>query len=200
MITEKRVIVISLFIFAIIVATLIYDKYKPQDVQWATITTQEKALLLSGDILFTEGHSFKSDLVRMASGTKDGQHYSHCGVISIDNNQVYVVHMSIDKGVITKEPIDSFWSNNKVNSYGVCRAEGFESRAEMEAELNNLLLNKVRFDNSYNAMDNKELYCTELICYLFSKVSDLNLYPFENLKDNIYPNNLYEIPILTKIL
>lgn len=198
--SENRVIIASIFIFIIIAGVLIYDRYNPKDMQWATITNHEKALLMSGDIVFTDGNSVKSDAVRMASGAKDDLDYSHCGIIIIESDNVYVVHMSINKGMIVKELIDNFWSTNRVNDYAICRVEGFVSTQKIEEELNKLLHNKVLFDNGYNAMDSDELYCTELVCYIYNNVSDVNLYPFEDQSVCIYPNNLFEIPILTKIL
>lgn len=198
--SEKKVIIASIFIFILIVGVLTYDRYSPKDIQWATITIHEKALLMSGDIVFTDGNSVKSDAVRMVSGAKDGIDYSHCGIIIIESDNVYVVHMSINQGMIVKELIDNFWITNRVNDYAICRVEGSVSTQKIEEELNKLLHNKVLFDNGYNAMDSEELYCTELVCYVYDKVSDVNLYPFEDQSVYIYPNNLFEIPILTKIL
>ncbi len=208
-ITPKRVVKVSIFIFALIGALLIYDRYRVHDTKWATITQEQRAILMSGDVIFTEGNSLKSDMVRMASGVTAEQNFSHCGFIVAERAEgteqrediaIYVVHMSINKGVIVKEPIDSFWSNNKVTSYAICRAEGFEQSRALELALEELLLGQVNFDNSYDASQSEELYCTELICYIFERVGGVNLYPYDDLKRFIYPNNLFETHTLNKIL
>ncbi|MFI3263017.1 MAG: YiiX/YebB-like N1pC/P60 family cysteine hydrolase [Rikenellaceae bacterium] len=218
-ITQKIVVVISISLFVLIVVLFVYDRYREQDTKWSTIEQEQKAMLISGDVIFTEGNSFKSDMVRIASGVQAEQNYSHCGFIIVEREEdvgeihvsedsaeklekieVYVVHMSIDKGHIVKEPIDSFWSNNKVTSYAICRADGFTQNQSLEIALEELLLMQVKFDNSYDASQNQDLYCTELICYIFDKVGDLNLYPYDDLKRFIYPENLFETKPLNKIL
>lgn len=194
---KKYRIVIYLFL-VICVGLLLYIFCKPDIIQWATISEDDRAVLVTGDIIFTEGESLKSSVVKISDGENDTK-FSHCGFILCEGDDVYVVHMSIDKDMIVKEPIDDFLVINSVLDFAVCRVQQeYDSNIISEA-LGKLLKRGVLFDNSFNNDDESELYCTELICNVYKRYCDIDLFPLECEGRIIYPNNLFNIFKLKQI-
>lgn len=197
--TYKRIIIISAILLFIALIITIVEYYTPTSIEFATVSKEEKELLCTGDIIFTEGVSFKSDIVRVLSNK--GEHkFSHCGIIISDTTETYVVHMSIDEQKIVKEEINSFCTQNTVNSFCVSRVSGAVIDKRFKDAIDSLLKMEIGFDDSYNADNHAELYCSELICMLYEEQCQVNMYPFEERTSYIYPNELYGFSNLKKIL
>lgn len=178
--------ILSLYAVAVIV---LYNHTRGENREWATISSKSEELLLTGDVIFTQGVSFKSDVVRAFGGDKTSG-LSHCGIIVRDST-TSVVHMSIDKDMITREPIAEFMQSNQVAGFTVCRVVGGVVDSKLLVELEGLLNSEIAFDNGYNATDDKELYCTELVCSIYERLYQINLYPRENRREIIYPYEIF---------
>lgn len=132
-----------------------YSNYEPPD----TVLQQMR----TNDIVFTVGHSWKSDIVRTSS-TDNPYHYSHVGIVTIEeDNNIYVTHMSIDSGYIIRQPIDIFCRTNKVDDIGIYRIkESFDSIA-FQNGIDSILKIRKKFDYSFSFEDDSEYYCTEFV-------------------------------------
>lgn len=64
----------------------------------------------NGDIIYRHGNGFFSDYFRKSSNRE--QLYSHGGIITIDNNNVYVIHSEASEltgiGGVRKESLNAF--------------------------------------------------------------------------------------------
>lgn len=150
----------------------------------------------TGDIIFTEGDSFKSDIVRFASSSKSN--VSHTGFLQMKENGLYVVHMSIDKNCIVSEPIDSFISYNNVADFYVMRLRNEFDKEKLVQVLDSMLSYRIKFDHHYDMLDNERYYCTELIykTLLFIDCHDLEDVTYEKI---LYPIELMKSPKLKAI-
>ncbi len=120
------------------------------------------AEIRSGDLLFSEGHSFKSDLVRIAARNYHSD-YSHVGIIRRHRSGIHVVHMSIDSGVILEEHLNNFIQNNRSLRIGFARWQNSIDTLQLNHVLDSLLSIRKAFDYQFDMTDNSKYYCTELI-------------------------------------
>lgn len=135
---------------------------------FAVIPEELSSNVRTGDLIFSKGHSFKSDIVRM--GGKRKSDISHVGFIQVKEDSVYVVHMSIDDDKIMSEPLETFIVRNKVRGYSLRRLMPNIDIDRLDGVLDSLLRSRIAFDNHYNMVDDTEYYCTELICKTLYKI------------------------------
>lgn len=153
--------------------------------------------IVSGDLIFTEGHSFKSDIVRL--GNRDENRYSHVGILLREVDSISVVHMSIDLDCIVKEGIESFVKNNNVVSFDVCKMDMDVSEPKLKSLIDSMLSQKIEFDMDFDHIDRTKLYCTEMVCDVYEKLCDTIFFPDIKTSTIIYPGDLYDkIRLITK--
>lgn len=142
----------------------------------------------TGDIIFTEGHSLKSDIVRLGGG-RDTE-ISHTGFIQTRGDGLYVTHMSIDDDRIMSERIETFMERNVVQSYVIMRMDA--DKGKLGGILDSLVAAEVPFDNSYDIYDPSEYYCTELVCRVLESagydVGDVRM-----VNGVLYPSDLLRL-------
>ncbi len=174
--------ILSMLIFWI-VGTLFQEAYI------ASVPEDLSEYLVTGDVIFTEGHSLKSDIVRFGSGHEN--EISHVGFVQKREDGLYVTHMSIDDDKIVSELIDTFMLRNEVQGYVIMRMIPEPCSCRINMVLDSLIMEEIPFDNRYDIMEPSEWYCTELVCRVLdmagcSLVDDMNddgiLYPSDLMK------------------
>lgn len=133
-----------------------------------------KELFREGDIVFRRGTGFTSRIVLAAN--KRGI-YSHTGILKLYNGTWYVIHavpgepdFKGDVDRVKMEPIEHFFDIRKAVKGAVMRVQN-DSLTACKAAFSafRLFRNHVMFDHSYDLNDTTELYCTELIDYVYRK-------------------------------
>lgn len=133
-----------------------------------------KDLLQEGDLVFRRGTGIASRIVLTAD--RQGV-YSHTGIVKKKHGKWYVIHavpgetdFKEDPDRIKMELIDSFFTHSKAICGAVMRMKADSSaccRAAIRAE--RFYKKKILFDHQYDLKDTTEMYCTELIDYVFRK-------------------------------
>lgn len=133
-----------------------------------------KELFREGDIAFRRGTGFTSRIVLAADerGT-----YSHTGILKWHNGAWYVIHavpgepdFQGDVDRVKMEPIGHFFDMKRAVKGAVMRMQNDSVAARKAAQSAYRLFQKhVTFDNKYDLSDTTELYCTELIDYVYRK-------------------------------
>lgn len=126
--------------------------------------------LNTGTLVCRLGNGYFSDYFRKI-GSKEKK-YSHIGIISKENNTLYVYHSEASEltgvGLVKRETLDYFLSDIKVYDF-------FEFNYSDSIKKN--LINNVKkyhskktaFDLNFDSFDDNELYCTELIATSINK-------------------------------
>lgn len=130
--------------------------------------------LREGDLLFRRGMGVLGHVVTATDS--DGQ-FSHVGIAVKIDDSWYVVHAvpaerdfegDIDR--VKCEPIESFFDQMRAGNGAVYRVS--LAPEQIEVAINNALRLSAEqrpFDHDYNLDDTTELYCTELIEYVFGQ-------------------------------
>lgn len=166
----------------------------------AIVPTALRQQLRTGDILFSEGHSLKSDLVRLTGRNEAESEVSHTGFIQRRGEALFVTHMSIDDGRMMSEPLNTFIRRNQVSRLYFTRLHTPFDRERLALVLDSLLSLPMPFDNRFRMEDDTEYYCTELIvktlhlsgCYTFDSL-------FLHSREVLYPARLMQINALQRI-
>lgn len=131
-------------------------------------------LLHEGDVVFRRGTGLASRIVLTADSKGI---YSHTGIVKKKKDKWYVIHAVPGEPDFKDEPdrvkmeeIEKFFAPQKAISGAVMRVEGDSAtccRAATSAERFHKAY--ILFDHHYNLEDTTEMYCTELIDYVFRK-------------------------------
>ncbi len=151
-------------------------------------TKSLKVFAQTGDLIFTEGDSFESDVVRLLGTVENG--VSHIGILQKRADGLYVTHMSYDDGMIMSELIDTFFVRSRVAGFHVRRTKTDFDRERLAVVLDSLLLLGKRFDYTYSMNDGEEYYCTELICEAYRQAG------FHELEGIQFKHVLYPVEIM----
>lgn len=130
--------------------------------------------LHEGDLLFRRGMGV---LGRAVTATDHDGRFSHVGIAVKVDGAWHVIHAVPDEREfegdfdrVKFEPIESFFDQMRAGNGAVYRVNvAPEQIEEAVAHARRLSAEKRRFDHDYNAEDTTELYCTELIEYLFAQ-------------------------------
>lgn len=122
--------------------------------------------LRNGDLIFREGPSFNSKIVKSMSDSK----FSHVGMVYKSNGRWMVVHAVPDESeshetdFVKCEPIESFLDPSKAKSSKFMRVKCNNQQALHAVKYAlSKVNNKTLFDNDYDLNDTTRLYCTELV-------------------------------------
>lgn len=133
-----------------------------------------EVMLQEGDIVFRRGSGMASRIV-LTADTKGV--YSHIGIIVKKRNEWKVIHavpgepdFKGDPDRVKLESLPQFFETEKAKRGALMRVKGDTARNKRAArraihffETNTL------FDHSYNCNDTTEMYCTELIEYVYKQ-------------------------------
>ncbi|MDR2065887.1 MAG: hypothetical protein LBP85_09320 [Prevotellaceae bacterium] len=125
--------------------------------------------LKSGDLLFQVGKSTAlSDAIAQVTSGADSVNYTHVGIVSIENDEIFVIEATTPK--VRKVILDTFLNNSrKINGKPIVAVGRLQSKyfdiipqAIKNAET---CLGKP-YDYVYSP-DNDEYYCSELVYFAF---------------------------------
>ncbi len=155
--------------------------------------------LRNGDLIFREGPSLNSKVVKSMSDSK----FSHVGMVYKSKGRWMVVHAVPDENeshetdFVKCEPIESFLYPSKAKSSKFMRVK-CNNRQALNAVKYALFKanNKTLFDNDYDLNDTTRFYCTELVWQAY-KHQGINLISkfhkisfFGKTRQVIYPADL----------
>ncbi|MDU1890236.1 MAG: YiiX/YebB-like N1pC/P60 family cysteine hydrolase [Dysgonomonas sp.] len=124
----------------------------------------------SGDIICRLGNGFFSS--KFKSYSIEEKLYSHVGIAWLSNDSVFVIHAEASEltgvGHVKREYISDFL--NEIKIWGVYRLEESDSISTRIAEnANCYYLRNTPFDLEFDAMNDDEVYCTELVANAVNK-------------------------------
>lgn len=130
----------------------------------------------NGDIIYRHGNGFFSDYFRKSSNRE--QLYSHGGIITIDNNNVYVIHSEASEltgiGGVRKESLNAFLKD--ISTWAVYRLDTIQVVRDSIVYVATQYLNKeTPFDLDFDNTSDNKVYCTELIALSINKSTHRNL-------------------------
>ena len=130
----------------------------------------------NGDIIYRHGNGFFSDYFRKSSNRE--QLYSHGGIITIDNNKVYVIHSEASEltgvGGVRKESLNVFLKD--ISTWAVYRLDTIQTVRDSIVYVATRYLNEeTPFDLDFDNSSDDKVYCTELIALSINKSTHHNL-------------------------
>jgi hypothetical protein len=157
----------------------------------------------SGDIVCRLGNGFFSNYFKAYGSTE--KKFSHIGIVAIENDSLFVYHSEASEftgiGFVKRELLSSFL--NEINIYDFYRLNFNDStKSQIIENVKHYFKLKVPFDIDFNSLNDKNLYCSELIATSINKtLNDSIIKPsliLNNKKlyalDDIYLNeNIYKI-------
>jgi len=169
-----------------------------------------KLNLQSGDLIFRRGISIESQIVLLTDQESD---FSHVGMIYKINGEVFVIHTvpredDADPGYIKLEPINQFLSDGKASMVAIFRLnQNFSEKINIASNFAyKCYIKKYCFDNNYDLVSDKQLYCTELIWKAYKLAGiDLVCNRLKNIniivtsRTMIMPSSIIESKLLKKI-
>lgn len=138
--------------------------------------------LEEGDVVIRKGAGPLS--FHLMNNTKEN--YSHCGIVVKENDVWTVIHTiggtasegDID-GVQT-QPLKEFVSNAADSMFYVCRPVFIDSAGPKVAERARYYLDlAIPFDHRFSVFTTDELYCTELLFYIFRDIGGKDVFVVE---------------------
>jgi hypothetical protein len=162
----KRIALVAV-IFVLFICAIIVGMY-----HWFQTGSTKKftthSLLKNGDLVLRRGKSMESFAVYIFDKNRD---YSHIGIVAIDNNKPYIIHIVPDKpDMVRKDTPEEFLSDENASHFLILRPDF--SQQELKSVANSALqfyTDKLIFDNNYSIQSDSALYCTELVIKAFKK-------------------------------
>lgn len=191
----SRSVIVSLIAAGLLLAAVITFILWPRDKGQYRIP--ETSAWQTGDIFFSSGTSWKSDVVRLFGGTGE-YHTSHCGIVMMVQGKPMLVHMSTDKGEITLESVEDYGPLNGATSVRAMRLKTMLDTVALRRRLECLLATHKEFDNSFDHADTTQYYCTELVVREFQALGVEAFAPLLN-QTVIYPADIERSPSLTSV-
>lgn len=163
-----RKTVLFIFLFLIVVSFSCKDKSETTDI----ILPEE--MFADGDLVFRRGMGIMSRVV-LAADEKGV--FSHVGILKRMNGVWYVIHAVPDEleyeGDVDRvkiEPLSKFYKFDRASRGAVMRYEEDSVAAGRAADWAVEIARRgTLFDHKYNLEDTAEMYCTELVTFVYGK-------------------------------
>jgi permuted papain-like amidase YaeF/Yiix C92 family enzyme len=152
------------FLFFIIFITSVAQKKSRYN---DSIISYAKAIINEGDVIFRNGNSKESTLIKSFSAG-DGS-FSHCGIVLKDfYDNIKVYHMlgghRINNTDLQEDGFEDFVSDSANNSFAVFRYKLTTSECKkIKKYIDKLKKEEVKFDYQFSCLSKDSLYCTEMI-------------------------------------
>ena len=162
----------------------------------------EETDFASGDLIFRRGRSLVSRVVLAVDG---GGEYSHVGLISVIDSQVWVLHAvpaeeSVQEGGVLAEPLSVFLSPDKAKAAGLYRARDTRAAAIAEKAAWSFVHAHINFDSAFDRSTPTELYCTEMVWRAYREAGIDLAPPDPSLEEKyLLPSRLLRSPYLQRI-
>ncbi|MDR3322491.1 MAG: hypothetical protein LBS93_08580 [Synergistaceae bacterium] len=125
--------------------------------------------LRNGDVVFVEGRTWRSSLVRLARlvhprGGWDSSGFSHVGIVRMFCGLPCVIHASPEDGIVKLESAEDFLATARIGGSGVYRLRAGGGAAEAASSAAwEYFARGCAFDRRFDMSTEDEIYCTELI-------------------------------------
>ena len=132
------------------------------------------SVIQSGDILFINGKSWRSQIVRILD--LEQREYTHAGIICKTGDSLSVVHATPNykngAGKVIEEPLGEFITAKDISYWKLFRVEGLTPEIRIKAGkfAKDLAQSDIPFDHEFDNSTTHQLYCTELIVYIFDSL------------------------------
>ncbi len=138
----------------------------------------EKVELKTGDLLFRgKIPSSLSSAIDDVTRTEEGKHFTHVGIVEINNSQVFVIHADGQSGVC-REPLKEFMTDGKGDSLYV---EAYRLKPKWNDGIPEAIERaSAVIGKPYNytyIIEDSGYYCSELVWYAFAPDSVFSLEP-----------------------
>lgn len=171
------ILFVWLSVISIVLSACTPQHYNHQLDNAAEVNT---AGLRSGDLIFREGPSLNSKLVKSASNSR----FSHVGIVYRSRQGKWmVVHAVPNESEshapdwVKCEPIEEFLARDKTIAAKFMRVDCTDKQAQGAAcYAIAKARSKTLFDNDYDLTDTTRLYCTELVWQAYKR-QGINLVP-----------------------
>lgn len=172
---KNTIINTHLLLEFIIVAVLLWGCSSTPHNKTGFLSTIPKETLRSGDIVFRQGAGLTSRIVQKAD--KNGV-YSHVGIVVRDKYGDYMVVHAVpdepdykgDADRVKLESVDDFFGNGKAICGAVMRVDVDSAKAARAAtHALNIFQRNTLFDHQYDLSDTTQMYCTELVYFVYKK-------------------------------
>lgn len=125
-----------------------------------------KGFIRSGDLVFRAGNDLVSEYFKKLN--LEDQTYSHCGIASVENGQVYVYHIlggEFNPGEhILHQTFEQFISPYENDAFGVFRYPLTDAERAKMMETAKLIHDAgVRFDMQFDLATDEKMYCAEFV-------------------------------------
>ncbi len=129
----------------------------------------------TGLLICRLGNGFFSNYFRKYASKE--QKYSHIGIISIENDSIYVYHSEASEltgvGHVKREKLSSYLQDIKVFDFFEFNYPD-STKSKILDSIKAYHQKKTPFDLDFNSFNDNALYCTELIATSINKVMDSN--------------------------
>jgi hypothetical protein len=162
----------------------------------------EETEFSSGDLIFRRGRSLVSRVVLAVDG---GSEYSHVGLVSIVDGQVWVLHAvppeePEQKGGAVAEPLSVFLSFDNATGAGLYRVRDSSAARAAEKAAWGFVHAHLPFDSAFDLSTPNELYCTEMVWRAYLEAG-IDLAPPDPGRDEKYllPSRLLRSSFLKRV-
>ncbi len=162
----------------------------------AELKVPESLALQDGDLVLRRGISIESYAV-VLSDNRDS--YSHIGIIMVEKGIPFVIHVEPDESgrkdeAVRKEPLNTFLGPGKASHFAIYRSHLDRNKLEqVTSQARKYYLRGYRFDHAYDLLDDRSLYCTELVLKAYRRADQrINrlLYELEDINILVYSHKL----------
>ncbi len=117
----------------------------------------------SGDIVFLDGRSLRSRIVRLVQS--HSADYSHVGIVDIENGEAYVIHADPSAGRVVRQRWEVVLAPAQVSGGALYRVREGDERltGSVCAAAKSYAREGVPFDGHFDLKTPNRLYCTELV-------------------------------------
>ena len=167
----------------------------------------EYSILHSGDFIFRHGRGAISNALMLFS--RHEAKYSHAGIISVENEKVYVYHAiggeENPSNKLRKDPLELFCDPRDVHSFGIYRLDLDKRQLQkVDSIAGNYYRNGLEFDTKFDLSTDEKMYCSEFVYKIISQatgdknylplssVSGINYVACDDLYLNAHCNRLYD--------
>lgn len=165
---------------------------------WDSIGFDE-SIIKEGDLILRDGKGFISELLKECNA--QDKSFSHAGVATIENGQVFVIHAIGGEGNVSnkmlKDPLELFCWDKQCFAFGVAELNLPDSaRTAFLSEVKHYYETGMEFDTDFDLSTDDRMYCSEMIyksiCVAtndknFIPLTHVNGKPFVGV-DNLYIN------------
>jgi len=162
----------------------------------------EETRFASGDLIFRRGRSLVSRAVLAVDG---GSEYSHVGLVSVIDGQVWVLHEVPPeeperKGGALAEPLSMFLAPGNATAAGLYRPADARAAAVAERAAWRFVRARIPFDSAFDLSTSGEMYCTEMAWRAYREAG-IDLAPPDPGRKEKYllPSRLLRSPYLRRI-